>query len=88
MIAAPERISTPFESGCDAVTRSSRTKADFCCAPAVTVGCDIAAENRIAKTANKELFALVTQHLMGASLIVASKDNCSEQDLRTSLLVV
>jgi hypothetical protein len=39
------------------------------------VSCDVAAKNRTTGTAKKELFALVTQHLLGASLMVAHKDN-------------
>jgi len=51
------------------------------------VSCDVAAENRIARTAKEELVTLVTQHLLGASLMVAPKNNGSERDMRIALLV-
>src|SRR5580698_2068477 len=74
-IAAPERISIPLERAREAVTRSRRTKPDFCWASALAFACDVAARNRKTGTTNRKRTTLCTQHLMGANLWVASKHN-------------
>jgi hypothetical protein len=61
--AVPERISIPFGSAREPVTRSSRTKAALVCAEAAVVICDVAAKNRTAKTAEEKPLTRYTLHL-------------------------
>lgn len=73
--AVLERISIPLEVGREAVTRSRRTKPDFCWASAVVLACDVAAKNNIPSTAREKRLALCNQHLMGVTLLTIEKNN-------------
>src|ERR1700739_1395715 len=86
MTAAPERISIPFARARDEVTRSRRTNVGFGCAPELMVSCDAAATNRIPITTNEEHLALVTQHLMGARLMVVRKNPFPERNWETQVI--
>jgi hypothetical protein len=46
------------------------------------VSWDITAKSRNAKTANSERLALITQHLMGASLFVVRKNTLSNLQMK------
>ena len=69
--AAPERISMPFGSAREAVTRSSRTKAEEFSDFPVVCACDVAAENKSTKTANRRFPVFFNEHLKGAFYLAA-----------------
>jgi hypothetical protein len=62
--------------GREAVTRSSRTKADFCWASPVAFACDVAAKNKTTNTTNRKLPVFPTQHLKGSQFDVAEQHKC------------